>query len=263
MGIALFRDLQALGVENAALDLACDERPALARSRASNAGARTAGWIGAGLGVALYVLVGFVFARHHATGRLADGIYFAVLVPLLLALMARAAWGTVRQAGEMAAAIDARVPVDLCERVPVRLAGRVALRGTLVWIVGISIGALIFLNPDFARAAGLVIVLTLVIAGLALVIPVRGVRQRIRAAKRAELARIEAALPAAREAALAGSATGGRLADLLAWRAQVASVSEWPFDASIYRRFALYLLIPLGSWLAGALVERLVNRILD
>ena len=37
---------------------------------------------------------------------------------------------------------------------------------------------------------------------------------------------------------------------------------EWPFDASTLARFGLYLLIPLGSWAGGALVERLINAIL-
>jgi hypothetical protein len=33
----------------------------------------------------------------------------------------------------------------------------------------------------------------------------------------------------------------------------------WPFDISIKLRFALLLLVPLGSWLGGALVERVVE----
>jgi predicted MFS family arabinose efflux permease len=40
-------------------------------------------------------------------------------------------------------------------------------------------------------------------------------------------------------------------------------VREWPVDASTLTRFALYLAIPVGSWLGGALVERLVNALLD
>jgi len=31
-------------------------------------------------------------------------------------------------------------------------------------------------------------------------------------------------------------------------------------DASAFRRFGFYLLIPLGSWLGSALVERLLDR---
>jgi hypothetical protein len=36
-----------------------------------------------------------------------------------------------------------------------------------------------------------------------------------------------------------------------------------PFDTPTLVRFALFLLIPLGSWLGGAVVERVVDLVLD
>ncbi len=54
----------------------------------------------------------------------------------------------------------------------------------------------------------------------------------------------------------------GHLADLLAYRAFVEGLREWPFDTSTLVRFALYTLIPVGSWLGGAFVERLLDRLL-
>jgi hypothetical protein len=39
-------------------------------------------------------------------------------------------------------------------------------------------------------------------------------------------------------------------------------VHEWPFDVSTLARFAAFLLLPLGSWLGGALVEYGVSRLL-
>ncbi|MCZ6783588.1 MAG: hypothetical protein O7G30_09800, partial [Proteobacteria bacterium] len=54
----------------------------------------------------------------------------------------------------------------------------------------------------------------------------------------------------------------GHLSDLLAYRAYVESLREWPFDTSTLVRFALYTLIPVGSWLGGALVERVVDAAL-
>jgi hypothetical protein len=53
------------------------------------------------------------------------------------------------------------------------------------------------------------------------------------------------------------------LSDLLAYRSLLESVREWPFDAPTMLRFALYLAIPLGSWLGGAFVERLLGAALD
>jgi len=43
----------------------------------------------------------------------------------------------------------------------------------------------------------------------------------------------------------------------------VGDVSEWPLSTSSRVRFALYLLIPLLSWAAAALVERFVNALIS
>jgi len=43
----------------------------------------------------------------------------------------------------------------------------------------------------------------------------------------------------------------------------VKSVREWPFDLSIVSRSGLLILLGAGSWLGGAVVERLLNRLLD
>jgi hypothetical protein len=92
-----------------------------------------------------------------------------------------------------------------------------------------------------------------------MLLPVRGVHLRIRSAKDAELDWCRERLREAR----AGLASDARLADLLAYRAFVEEVREWPFDASTLVRFALYLLIPLGSWAGGALVERVIDGLLE
>ena len=55
----------------------------------------------------------------------------------------------------------------------------------------------------------------------------------------------------------------GRLADLLAYEKRIGDVPEWPLDVPTLLRFALFLAIPVGSWLGGALVERLVDLTLD
>jgi hypothetical protein len=98
-------------------------------------------------------------------------------------------------------------------------------------------------------------------AATALLLPLRGAHQAIHTAKRSELDWCDAELHRARaalesQALPSGSAT---LADLVAWRGVVAAVPEWPLDAPTLRRFVLYLGIPLGSWLGGAFVERVVD----
>jgi len=67
----------------------------------------------------------------------------------------------------------------------------------------------------------------------------------------------------AREANLASTGTvDARLSNLLAYRALLAGVRTWPFDLSTWVRFAVYVMLGLGSWLGGALVERLLGRAL-
>ena len=51
--------------------------------------------------------------------------------------------------------------------------------------------------------------------------------------------------------------------ELVAYLRLIEGVREWPFDVSTVLRFSLYLMIPIGSWLGGAMVERLVNSLLD
>jgi hypothetical protein len=98
----------------------------------------------------------------------------------------------------------------------------------------------------------------------ALLLPSAGLNERLRAEKERELAWVRGEIATAR-AALARSDAGSReeaarLPALLAWEARVADARTWPFDVPTLLRFALLLLVPLGSWLGGALVEYVVDR---
>lgn len=103
------------------------------------------------------------------------------------------------------------------------------------------------------------------VGAITVLLPVRGVHRAIRAAKEAELLAVRAAIARTRHAALAEDATAGsatRLGGLLAFEARIAGVSEWPLDLGTFVRLTVFLVLPLGSWIAGALVERLVSRVL-
>lgn len=99
----------------------------------------------------------------------------------------------------------------------------------------------------------------------ALVVPCWSLHRRMRDAKDAELARVRRALrgdrAALRDSPLAAEAERLSLVELGVWLDRMESLREWPFDASALRRFGLYLLIPLASWVGAALVERLVDRL--
>jgi hypothetical protein len=101
------------------------------------------------------------------------------------------------------------------------------------------------------------------VGALTLLLPVRGAHRAIRAAKNSELLAIRAAIARTRTAALALGAGAAeeatRLGGLLALEARIAEVNEWPFDVGTLVRFVAFLALPLGSWIAAALVERVIS----
>ena len=159
-----------------------------------------------------------------------------------------------------------RSDIDLLNLENIYAAGRSGLHGALVWFIILAIGGLLIL-PELG--SGLWVVLPLFMINLGgglsfLLVPAREVRSLIRDVKREELVRLEPLLRQARDDALTGDAsTQGRLTDFLAYKNQVESTPEWPFDSSTLLRFGLYLLIPVASMVGGALVERVVDMVLD
>ena len=59
-----------------------------------------------------------------------------------------------------------------------------------------------------------------------------------------------------------GGAEHSRIDQVVAYRGVIEGVSAWPFETSTFTLILLYLLIPLGSWAGGALVERLIDSLL-
>ena len=159
-----------------------------------------------------------------------------------------------------------RSDIDLLNLENIYAFGRSGLRGTLVLYIILAIGYLLIL-PGLGTGLWVILPIFAIQLGLGLSIlltPARGVRSLIRAVKRAELARLEPLLRQARDDALTSDvSTQGRLTDLLAYKTQVESTREWPFDSSTLLRFGLYLFIPVASMVGGALVERVVDMVLD
>jgi hypothetical protein len=260
LGVAIHADAAEAGRVEPRLggewDVLALERDVLRRSR----------WIGFA-GIALWIVVDRTQALLYtssAAGHPLEDAWSYLCMPLLSFLLVRAAYQSmfgVRSGGDPA---PARSEIDLLDLRSSYAEGRIGLRLALVWLVGSGIASLFFLSD---RQQGFVISLLLIsaaIALLALTLPVRRVQSAIAQAKRAELDRIEPELRAARDRVVGGKEDlSGRLADLLAYHTYVEGLREWPFDNGTVVRFALYLLIPLGSWLGGALVERVVSSVLD
>ncbi len=161
--------------------------------------------------------------------------------------------------------------VDLFDLRPLRPFTRVGLRVALFLLVVFALRLLVlaFEGQYDADVIGLITTVLLVgfaLSIVALLLPVSGIHRGIRDAKEAELDRISAVL-AGDERALEGSAVAMartlRGTELLAYRKEVLSVADWPFDAPAILRFVFYLAIPILSWVGGALVERGLAVALD
>ena len=159
-----------------------------------------------------------------------------------------------------------RSDIDLLNLEELYAFGRSGLRYSLVWFIVLAIAGPLIL-PGLGSGQWVILAILAINLGgglMFLLAPAREVRSLIRDVKREELARLEPLMRQARDDALTGdAATQGRLTDLLAYKTQVESTPEWPFDTSTLFRFGLYVLIPVASMVGGALVERFVDTVLD
>jgi hypothetical protein len=138
------------------------------------------------------------------------------------------------------------------------------LNNALLLVGVLSISALMMLETGFMKLIIVIGTGTLVLAGLALLAPVRGVQKRVREAKQRELDWTAAEISRLREgfANADPDRRSGDLADIVAYRTVVAGVSEWPFTGSTYVRLVIYALIPLASWGLGVVAEEVIGRLL-
>jgi hypothetical protein len=168
---------------------------------------------------------------------------------------------------------ERHVAIDLLDLGPLLPLTRHGLRIVLFMVIGTAASVVSIITgatplQSAATAAMLVSsVWALPLAAAAFLLPVRGLRRQIRARKAETLTQVRDQIRRDTEiVARAGPESadaGARLPGLLAYMNQIESVREWPFDAPTLTRFFLYVAIPLGSWVGGALVERLLGAALD
>jgi hypothetical protein len=161
------------------------------------------------------------------------------------------------------------VEIDLLDLAPLSPLSNHGLRVVLFLVISAAAGV-IALTPGAPASGQLIASITVnyfVVAGVVFLLPVRGLRRQIQASKAEELSRVREKIRHDRELAeghgTKSAEAGARLLGLLAYAKTVESVREWPFDAPTLTRFFLYVAIPLGSWIGGALVERLLSAALD
>jgi hypothetical protein len=137
----------------------------------------------------------------------------------------------------------------------------------MYWLLGSSIASLLFLRFGFLWAHVLILIGTISIGIFALLQSLKGVHGRLEEEKRHELAVLRTAIRSARGQVLddgPGAADAAvRLPGLLALEARTEGVNTWPFDISTFLRFSALGLLAIGSWLGGAIIERLLGLAVD
>jgi hypothetical protein len=223
--------------------------------------------LGAAVGIAI---IAMSMASDSAPGAgdpwFGHRIWVFLLNPALFALLALLALRSARRA-RVLSEMGRRVSVRLIDPSDLSPFARAGLRGAIHWFLGSSLASLLVIDSDIPWLVAIVIVVTVGLGIWSLLLPSRGVHESLRRAKRAELGRVRAEIERARDALVEPKDTdaelAARLPPLLAYEARVTSVREWPFDTATLARFLVFLLVPLGSWLGGALVERVVDTLLD
>ncbi len=203
------------------------------------------------------------FEREYWTAATVSNWVLGVLLCLGMARFGHATLAWSRTFSDAAGQLER---VDLFDREWLTPFARQALLCALLWLV---IPTLFAVNLGDAPFQIVALPLTLGCLGVgcaALWLPTKGVRQRLLDARSEELTRVHRALRGDRQAAGALAVRGSAeptLADLLAYERFLRDVPSSPFDQASWIRIALLLALPLGSWLGGAVVERLLGLVLD
>lgn len=156
--------------------------------------------------------------------------------------------------------------VDLLRLAALAPFANLGLRTAFVWLLMAAVFALNLVDSGYLSSVLALSLLSIVLGTASVLPPMLGSRARVREAKSDELERVARALQGEPDA-LRGSVLEARrdtlgVADLLAYRAHVAALSEWPFDTPMLLRLAIYVAIPLGSWIGGAVIERMLESTL-
>ncbi len=223
-----------------------------------------AGVAGVAVGLAIHSLVNAMIPPGHAA--LDDRLWRFVRDLTIWILAVRLVVVVIGSSLRVSRLSERAARVDLLDLRGLAPLARIGLRSAFAFALAASMIAALSSDEVTLSVTLVTVGIVGIVGALTLLLPVRGAHRAIRAAKDAELRAVRAAIERARKAAIVGDAEATddamRLAGLLALEARIAGVGEWPFDLGTFVRFALFLALPLGSWIAGALVERAVSSAL-
>jgi hypothetical protein len=226
---------------------------------------RLVGLAGAALFIGLFLLqpAGVEDYVHPDYWTIEHGLPWLVL-PVFGWLTARFGYALVFDARFVSRLAGELHRIDLFDLRPLAPFAQQGLRGALLVLLFVGVGAAGLVGQTAVLDTALLTTVALLSIGVAaLLLPVTGLRARVRAEKLGQLRALRAGLDADRAAVLArgpgADAAAARLPGLLALEARLEAVREWPFDLPSLLRFALYVALGLGSWVGAAGVERLLD----
>jgi hypothetical protein len=155
--------------------------------------------------------------------------------------------------------------IDLLDTSPLHTFTRRGQRACLVWIGAASLVSLFWLSEVAGSTNGIIMVAIIFLIVGSFFYSIRGVHGSIVREKQSQLDQLRSEIRRERGSLLDRDRDDGgsaRLASLLAYHDLVERAPEWPFDTPVVLRLALFVLLGLGSWLGGALVERLLESLI-
>jgi len=185
-----------------------------------------------------------------------DARWMRILGPMFCGWMGCLFYVLVTESSRLSSMSASIGSLDLLDLRPYRPLIRQGLTNVLL-VVGIaSIMSLFLLEPGFVTLLVQLSILFAIFAWIGLMLPLSGIRKKIKLAKEQELDWCTQALKNARNQIKSGNENNRAIAEVVAYKALIDSIRNWPFDNPTLARFALYLLIPLCSMLGGAFIEQ-------
>lgn len=251
------------------LDLSATRRDRLRTRMGSyrRARLRAAGAAGALLGIlAPLVIRGGAIDPWTMQGAWApEAVSRRVLAPVVGWMFGTYVLVTIREARRVSGLARHLASVDLFDCDMVAPFSRFGLQLAFRSAGLVSLIALMVTERGLGHVVALLVGVAAAAAAAGLLLPLRGLRERICAEKRRELACCRDALRRARDAMVEGRSVvteHGRLSEVVAYKQLVEGVEEWPIDLPTVLRAGGYVVLPVVSWFSGSVAPDAIVRVL-
>ncbi|MGB1088366.1 MAG: hypothetical protein ACPG06_08355, partial [Alphaproteobacteria bacterium] len=188
-----------------------------------------------------------------------------IRLPILFVLVSVGVYDLLRLTQKFAHVIDEHLRPDLLKPDALEPIARFSLRSAAFLAFAVAMSSPMVLDSPTSVQTALMLGAILMAAVFVLMLPALAARRVIRKAKADEdlkiANRIEATVNEL-DSGVDGKLNQAALAGLFAWRQEVRQVREWVFGLETNLRFLALALVPVVSWVGGALTEGLIDRLM-